>query len=158
MTEEFFRITGPRHSRVRIRRLRRPDGSFASEPEDIRELASSFYRELLSAEAPSENQLACRPEVWGHVRRVVTSEMQDALLSPLTCEELAKALHALLRDSCPGEDGLGLRFFLQYWELVSPGLRALFQRVLDTGCTPESLTEGLIYLIPKEGGDLEEIC
>ena len=48
-----------------------------------------------------------------------------------------------------------MSFFLQHWELVSPGLRVLFQRVLDLGLMPESLTEGLIYLIPKEGGDPE---
>ena len=122
MTEEFFRITRPRYSRVGVRRLRRPNGSFAFEPEDIRILASSFYRELLSTEALSEDQLAYRLEVWGHVRRVVTLEMPNALLTPLTCEELTEALHALPRDSCPGEDGLGLSFFLQHWELVSPGL------------------------------------
>ena len=126
VTEEFFRITGPRPSRVGIRRLRRPDGSLASEPEDVRELATSFYRELLSAEAPLTHQLACRQEVWRHARRVVSSEMQDALLSPLTCEELPEALRALPSNSCPGQERLGLSFLMQHWELVGPGLLVLF--------------------------------
>ena len=85
-----------------VRRLHRPDGSFAFEPEDIIELVSSFFRELLSTEEPTEDQLDCRQQAWRHVGRVVRSEMQEMLLAPLTCEELAEALQALPRDSCRG--------------------------------------------------------
>ena len=56
-----------------------------------------------------------------------------------------------------GEDGLLPSFFLRHWELLEEGLRLAFQEMMDSGVMPESLSEGLIFLIPKEGGDLELI-
>ena len=36
-------------------------------------------------------------------------------------------------------------------------MRHAFQEIIDSGDMPESLSEGLIHLIPKEGGDREDI-
>ena len=75
------------------------------------------------------------------------------MLSPFIELELYVALRALPRDSCGGEDGLLPVFFVQHWDLVKEGLRLAFQDVMDMGVLPASLSEGLIFLIPKEGGD-----
>ena len=83
--------------------------------------------------------------------------MHLRLLAPFTSSELQDALRALARDSCPREDGLLPSFFLRHWELLEEGLRLAFQEMMDSGVMPESLSEGLIFLIPKEGGDLELI-
>ena len=56
-----------------------------------------------------------------------------------------------------GEDGLLSSFFLRHWELLEEGLRLAFQEMMDVGVMPQSLSEGLIFLIPKEGGDSELI-
>ena len=122
---EFFSIMGPRHSRAGVRRLRRTDGTLATEPEELREIASQFYRELLTEDALSPTSLESRQRVLSHVRRSVTEDMRLRLLAPFTSSELHDALRALVRDSCPGEDGLLPSFFLRHWELLEEGLQLL---------------------------------
>ena len=63
VTGDFFRITGPRHSREGVRRLRRPDGSVETEPEGLWALASQFYQTLLSVKAGSPTQFGSRLRV-----------------------------------------------------------------------------------------------
>ena len=77
-------ITRPRHSQTGVRRLRRADGSCATEPYEIRGIATDFYRRLLSVEEPSIHTEECRQTVWMHTRRVVTEEMCINLMAPLS--------------------------------------------------------------------------
>ena len=154
---DFFAVSGPRHSRTGVRRLRRQDGSCATEPDEIRGIATEFYRALLSAEEPSPTREESRQTVWMHTRMSVIKEMRGQLLVPFSGPELHDALRAPSRDSCPREDGLLPSFFLRYWEILEPAMVQAFQEVMETGRLPEALSEGLIFLIPKEGGDREEV-
>ena len=95
----------------------------ATEPEELREIASQFYRELLTEDTLSPTSLESRQRVLSHVRRSVTEDMRLRLLAPFTSNELQDALRALARDSCLGEDGLLPSFFLRHWELLEEGLR-----------------------------------
>ena len=137
--------------------LRRQDGSCATEPNEIRGIATDFYRALLIAEEASPSREESRQAVWMHTRMLVTDEMRGQLLLPFSGPELHDALCALPRDNCPGEDGLLPSFYLRYWEVLEPAMVHAFQEVMETGRLPKTLSEGLIYLIPKEGGDREEV-
>ncbi|MCO5612363.1 hypothetical protein L7F22_066630 [Adiantum nelumboides] len=44
------------------------------------------------------------------------------------------------------------QFFIQYWDLVAQPLREGLQHMFDTGSMPQSMSSGIISLIPK-GGD-----
>lgn len=87
----------------------------------------------------------------------VTSKMCIPLLAPFTCIELHDALRTLSRDIFLGKDGL---LPALHFEIVGPcgrGVAACFQEVMDRGALSESVTNGLIFLIPKGRGDLEEV-
>lgn len=133
------------------------DGTLATEPEEMREIATQFYKELLTEDALSPTCIESRQRVWSYVHRLVIDDMSMRLLTPFPSYELHDALCALARDSYPSEDGLLPSFFLRHWDLLEEGLRLAFQEMMDSGVMPESLSEGLIFLIPKEGGDLELI-
>ncbi len=126
VTRDFFSIVGPRHSRAGVQRLRREDGSLASTPDEMRELATQFYRELLSQDPPSPTMEGNRQLVLSYVRRTVTEGMCSQLLAPFTEQELLEALRALAKGSCPGVDGLAPAFFLMHWETLAPGLCLAF--------------------------------
>ena len=113
-----------------------------SEPVEMREMATRFYHTLLTEETPSETWRESRHSVLRHVRRTVTDEMQLRLLAPLTSRELLDALRGLVRDSCPGEDGLLPAFFIRYWETLEEGLRLAFQEIMEGGTLPEAISEG----------------
>ena len=83
-------------------------------------------------------------------------EMQRRLVAPFTSRELLDALCGLARDSCPGEDGLPA-FFIRHWDTLGEGLRLAFQEIMERSTMPEMLSEGMIFLIPKEGGNLDEL-
>ena len=98
---EFFSVTGPRHSRAGVRRLCRQDGTMATEPEEMREIATQFYRILMTEEAPSDAGLESRHLVLSHVQRTVTDDMRAQLMAPFSICEIHDALRALARNSCP---------------------------------------------------------
>ncbi|MCO5596801.1 hypothetical protein L7F22_050871 [Adiantum nelumboides] len=60
-----------------------------------------------------------RDEVWSFVRPVVSEDMQIAIMLPFSLQEVTDAVHGLVGVSCPGDDGLTRRFFMQYWDLIS---------------------------------------
>ena len=84
-------------------------------------------------------------------------EMQRRLLAPFTDRELLDALRGLARDSCREEDDLLPTFFIRHWETLGEGLWLTFQEIMERGTMPETLSEGLIFLIPKEGANLDEL-
>ena len=112
VTGEFFEITGPKHRRVGVKHLKKLDGTLAVEPEEFREVATDFYRDLLTTDLLLEAQDGCRQQVWEHIQRRVTDPMQASLAQPFSVAKLRDALRALPQDSFPGEDGLAPIFFL----------------------------------------------
>ena len=66
-------------------------------------------------------------------------------------------MRGLARDSCLGEDGLLPAFFIRHWETLEEGLRLAFQEIMERGTILELLSEGLIFLIPKDGGNLDKL-
>ena len=79
VSAEFFDITGPRHARARIRSLRCSDGVVTRDPVQVREIATEFYRGLMTAAPLSEEPVGCRELVWSHTRHTVTEHMQTTL-------------------------------------------------------------------------------
>ena len=78
-------------------------------------------------------------------------------MQPLSPQEVFKAAKALAKDVCPGLDGLGVQWYIKYWDLIGEGLIKAYQQILDSGNMPEDWNEGLIYMIPKSSGQLEEL-
>mgnify|MGYP002775001180 FL=1 len=126
-------------------------------PEEMRQIATEFYRELLSADPLSEEILQSRDKVWSRIQPRVTEVMREALKAPLTPFELHEAITMLPPHSCPGEDGLTPAFFLQYWDIMQEPLCSAFQMILEKGIMPPQLGAGLIFLIPKGEGPSDDI-
>ena len=99
VTGEFFEITGPKHRRVGVKHLKKPDGTLAVESEELREVASDFYRDLLTTDPLLEAQDGCRQQVWEHIQehieRRVTDLMRASLAQLFSAAELRDALRAL---------------------------------------------------------------
>ena len=49
------------------RQLKKPGSSLAVESEEIQEVATNFYKDLLTMDEPSADRDACRQQIWGHV-------------------------------------------------------------------------------------------
>jgi exonuclease III len=80
--------------------------------------------------------------------------------SMLTAAELRRALMACARDTAPGQDGLSIEFYLQFWELVAPLMVAALREAFHDADSPAPLALflfGVITLVPKPGKPADEI-
>ena len=151
-TVEFFHAKRPNYNAVSIKQLQHENGTISSDPQVMREIATRYYSNLLSAVSFSDEELVCRSHVWNKLKSRITEDMNVSLQDVLTCHELTEALHALPKNCCPGVDGLTPTFFIKYWDVFKADLCTAFQQILREGRMPSQFTEGLIYLIPKSDG------
>jgi hypothetical protein len=156
-SKDFFESAKPQLAYRGIRQLRKDDGSLTTSPSEMRQIATQFYQDLLSAEEITQEMLNCRQKIWSTIRPIVTMEMKDTLRLRFTTNELWEAVKALPFSSCPGEDGLSVSFFLEYWDMLKDPLCLAFQSIFETGVMPSKLGEGLIFLIPKLEGPSDDI-
>ena len=133
------------------------DGSFTSDVVEMRDIPSSFYHNLLTTAPLSRNSLIKREYVWASVSNRVSLQMQTILLAPLQPSEVLGASKALGKDVCPGSDGMGVSWYIEYRDMIGNALTSAYQQILDQGFMPQEWTEGLIYLIPKGDGPLHDI-
>ena len=155
--KEFFQPHRNKSNKSQPSSMRRVDGSLTSDVVEMRDIASTFYRHLLSANPIARNNLIKRDLVWDSVSNRVSVEMQIALLAPLQSSEVLLAAKALGKDVCPGVDGMGVSWYIEYWDLIGNVLTSAYQQIIDHGYMPQEWTEGLIYLIPKGDGPLDDI-
>ncbi|MCO5547737.1 hypothetical protein L7F22_001188 [Adiantum nelumboides] len=121
-------------------------------PDEILEMASIYYETLFTSDLLTGDVLDARDEVWSFVRPVVSGDMQTTIMRPFSLQEVSDPIYGLDGASCPGDDGLTRQFFMQYWDLVSQPLQKGLQEIFDTSIMPQSMSSGIISLIPK-GGD-----
>ena len=75
------------------------NGQLCWEPTSIRNIASSYYEKLLTAEPLSEQVRDCRSHIWAEVRNMVLIQMNCMLDAPFRKNELNKALSSLPRNN-----------------------------------------------------------
>ncbi|MCO5575770.1 hypothetical protein L7F22_029574 [Adiantum nelumboides] len=135
-----------------VRALRDSMGQLHTCPDEILEMASVYYETLFTSDLLTGDVLDARDDVWSFIRPVVSGDMQTTIMQPFSLQEVTDVVHGLDGASCPGDDGLTRQFFLQYWDLVSQPLQEGLQEIFDSGIMPQSMSSGIISLIPK-GGD-----
>ena len=54
-------------------------------------------------------------------------QLSECLLQPLSSQEILKAVKTLAKDVCPGLDGMGVQWYIQYWDLIGGGLTKAYQ-------------------------------
>lgn len=128
----------------KIKSLRRNDGSIAVKQEEIEEVATSFYRDLFSAQTELETGA-----ILHHVQRRVSEEINESLTTPYTAEEVRKAVFMMGPNKAPGPGGLTAGFFQVHWDLIGAQVSDAVLNFLNGGIMPDDLNLTTIVLIPK---------
>ena len=92
---------------------------------------------ILKARSFSEDDLIKRDIIWSKIQNRVSVKLIDYLLQPLNSLEVFKAAKALAKDVCPGLDGLGVQWYIQYWDLIGVGLTKAYQKILHSENMPQ---------------------
>ena len=83
-------------------------------------IVSDYYQQLLSAESFSEDALYKRQVVLATVQQKVIDVMASHLLQRFMPQEVLSATKSLGKDVCLGKDGIGVGFYLHYWDFLGP--------------------------------------
>jgi hypothetical protein len=71
----------------------------------LQDVTGDFYQILFTSQGASPDCHTARGVVWAQVPKVVTSEMNNALTSPINIKELWEAMHSLPIGKAMGPDG-----------------------------------------------------
>ena len=148
----FFHIRASRRRRRnRIARLKKPDGQVTKNVQEMRDLATSFYRELYTSEGTSNMDA-----VLNTVPTKVTAAMNSSLLAAFSEKEVKEALFQMFPTKSPGPDGFPAHFFQRHWDLCGTEVTSIVLRILRGEDEVTSINDTFIVLIPKVA-DPEEL-
>lgn len=133
-----------RRSNNMIHKIEKPDGSFATEHEDIAQTVSAFFEGLFNSQGVDgvDNVLNC-------IEGRVSQRMNDMLLAPYSINEIFEALQSMHPCKAPGPDGLNPMFFQKFWDIVGDDVSRAVLHILQGNDVPNSLNHTHIVLIPK---------
>ena len=117
----------------------------------MRNLATSFYRELYTSEGTSNMDA-----VLNTVPTKVTAAMNSSLLAAFSEKEVKEALFQMFPTKSPGPDGFPAHFFQRHWDLCGTEVTSIVLRILRGEDEATSINNTFIVLIPKVA-DPEEL-
>ena len=142
---EFFHAKMKERSRTnKIKSLRKPDGTVATEQHELEAIAMNFYIDLFTAQQETHPELATEL-----VQCKVSQEMNEKLCSVIINEEIERALFMMHPNKSPGPDGFTAGFYIHHWHLLKDVVCNAVRTFLEGGDMPEVVNSTVLVLIPK---------
>jgi len=107
-------------------------------------MAAAFYQNLFLAQENTDPTLVTRA-----VPRKVTDEMNSALTTAYSQEEVKKALFMMHPDMSPVPDGFTAGFYQRHWELIGNDISTAVLAFLNGGEMTDVVNSTILVLIPK---------
>ncbi|KAA3485169.1 reverse transcriptase [Gossypium australe] len=127
-----------------ISKLSLDDGREIHDTPGIHEEAKLYFENLFNT-----NGIANPKEILEGIDASISTEMNDALLTPFSEDEVFKALKEMGPTKAPGPDGFLTIFFQKYWYIVGSEVLDFCLGVLNEGKAVDSANVTNIVLIPK---------
>lgn len=145
-TKYFHLSTIIRRRRNRIEMLMNSEGTWVSDPEEVKQMIVNYWEGLFREEDPSIQSFDflhdCFPPI-AHEDRLNLSK-------PFVSSEVKAAIMSMQPYKAPGPDGFQPVFYQQFWDLVAPSVTKTVMNVLEGREFPEDLNRAFLVLIPKE--------
>ncbi|KAB2609074.1 hypothetical protein D8674_012242 [Pyrus ussuriensis x Pyrus communis] len=143
-TQFFHSSTLQRRRRNKIVKLRDENGNWVESPAQVRQLVDNHFTSVFSS-AGDRN--------WGSlldcINPSVSPEMNEALIAPVTEEEIKAAAGNMGGLKAPGPDGFQGIFYQTYWEIVREGVSALVRDLIQDAAGSSLINQTHVVLIPK---------
>ncbi|MCO5598131.1 hypothetical protein L7F22_052223 [Adiantum nelumboides] len=88
MNRDFFAAHRNRHAGSTMRAIRDTQGVLSTDPDQVLDIASTFYEDLFMAARDTIQILDAREQIWSYTHSRVTEDMCYHLMAPFTVEEL----------------------------------------------------------------------
>ena len=149
MSGEFFSSVNSAAANTPIQFFQDSAGREYSTTNKMARYVNEFLSTLFTSQGESPDCHINRERVWNQVPKVVTTDMNAALTSPITLIELREAMHSLPTGKAPWTDGFHVDFFLVLWETLDSDLLEACQEALRLGILHKELNTSTLCLIPK---------
>ncbi|CAA7027944.1 unnamed protein product [Microthlaspi erraticum] len=143
-TKFFHASTKQRRARNRITKLRRTDGSWAENEDNIEQTATGYFHHLFTSSNPRSFDDALK-----YVTEKVSLEMNSSLTKPPSNDEIRKAIADMNPDKAPGPDGMTSLFYQKFWEVTAQDIIAMVHEFFTSSSLYPQLNQTNICLIPK---------
>ena len=140
-----------------MRSLNREDGTTTEDGDEMRNIATSYYKRLLTEDNMATGEDIREYIILQSIPKKVTMEMNAWLMRPLSLIEIWEALSDLDANSCPRIHGLTPHFFTCLWDTIKEDLLQAYEEIITSGNMPEAFGQGMIHLNPKSGGSDNDI-
>eukprot|EP00253_Pinus_taeda_P030670 PITA_30670 len=146
-TKFFHNFAKSRKVSNTIWKLPSPDGDIADNFNKLAHLGTTHFRNLYKS--PRESNLLDIINVANHFPRFVEEDDVEALIEPVTAEELEGVLKWFKKDKSPGPDGWTIEFYLAFFDILGQDLLKVVEESRTTGSIYHAINSTFLALIPK---------
>lgn len=143
-TKYFHRKASWRRTKNNIKRLRDINGDWTDDPDGIKNLANSFFKDLYTKDSS-----ICPDDLINLIHATISPEINESLCKEFSDEEIGNALFQIGPLKAPGLDGMPGRFFQRNWALMKDEVTQAVRNFFRNGIMPEGINDTVIVLIPK---------
>jgi hypothetical protein len=144
-TKFFHRRASWRNKKNRIRKLKRPDGTWTSDTDEMECMATEFFQELYTRDENIDPSI-----ITDLIQQCVDDDMNISLCAPFSDKEISDALFQIGPLKAPGPDGFPACFLQRNWGLLKEEVIHAVQNFFTDGVMPAGVNETTIVLIPKK--------
>lgn len=123
-----------------------------SNPIDINSEFKSFYSSLYKSEISLDRQ-ACADFFQDLNLPSLSDNESESLNTPISLEELRKALVNMKKGKSPGWDGIPPELYLTFWDILGRPLLDMINMAIDKGAFNSSTNTAIITVLPKPNKD-----
>jgi hypothetical protein len=147
-TKFFHKSMIQRHQTSHITHLVLVQGIEIQQHEDMEKEFLSYYQTLLT-EPPTDRSQAI-DSILRNIPKEVTKEKNEALMRPITQEEVHQSIMATQLGKDPGPDGFTSDFFHYCWTIIREEVWEIIEDSRKYGKFLQALNATFLTLIPKE--------
>lgn len=145
----YHRAVRVREVRNSIREIKREDGSFADNHEDIKKEAVDYFNKFLN-DTPQDYTGISTAEQKDPLNYECSEEDKNMLLGVVSAEAIKKVLFGMAAEKSPGPDGFYSEFFRATWAITRGDFVHAVQLFFDKGFLPKGINSTILTLIPKK--------
>ncbi|CAM8951229.1 unnamed protein product [Rhodiola kirilowii] len=146
-TAYFHARASQRRKRNYIGNIKNMEGTFCSSAEEMYATITNYFSNIFCSQVEDISDKWCHESRI--IPKVVTEDMNRALVAPFTEGEVRRALYLMHPSKAPGLDGLSAAFYQSNWEIVGTDVVKEVLNCLNNKRLDPDLNETLIVLIPK---------
>jgi hypothetical protein len=143
-TKYFHQRARWRARKNRIKKLKKQDGNWMSDQEEMQNMATDYFANLFMEDASVNPQ-----GVVNLFSLIITKEMNYGLIKPYSAEEISDTLFQIGPLKAPGPDGFPAHFFQRSWPVMKEDIIRATQEFFETGIMKEGVNDTCLVLIPK---------